>query len=130
MNVALTNYIFNRFNERGPDFRVGLWLLIPKYSRSLSGALDGHSMHDANIPIVNCIVANPDREADNVLRESRKKAFHKVLIVSVVSSLAFIAISGPAGLAGQPTYQPKAIRKFCPIAANLSMDIDADFPRA
>jgi hypothetical protein len=46
---------------------------------------------------------------------------HKVVIVSVVAS---------AGLADQPSYQPKATGKFCPTAASLSMDIDAVFQRA
>jgi hypothetical protein len=80
--------------------------------------------------MVNCITADPDREAENAWRKSWKNALHKVLIVSVAASLAFVAISGSAGLADQPTYQPKATGKFCPIAANLSMDIDAAFPRA
>src|ERR1700737_2642959 len=34
--------------------------------------------NDADILIVNCITANPDREADDAWRESWKKAHHKV----------------------------------------------------
>jgi hypothetical protein len=42
--LSLTNYIFNRLNKRGPDFRMGLALLIPKYTPIPSSALNGHSM--------------------------------------------------------------------------------------